>query len=116
QNRILNSQRSCEARIRLERVDIRSKVSNAETPQLGTARPERFALGRSTAGERLGKPREHDRLTPSEIAEPINTPVGTRQREIGRLVARLEGNSRVATTPGRHVDRARDRRRCGGRN
>ena len=90
QNRIIHAKRLCKARIRVDRVDARRKVSHLEAPQIVTARPERFAFGGSAAGKRLGKPRQNDCLTSSEVAEPISTSVRTRKRKIGRQIARLE--------------------------
>src|SRR5204863_2550308 len=50
---------------------------------------ERVAFGRSTTGERLGEPREDDRLA-LHVRELVGLPVGPWQREIRGLIARLQ--------------------------
>ena len=61
QNRVIDPERRREPRVRLRRVHARPEIPDVEPPQRLAARSERPALGRSTAGKCLRKPRDHDR-------------------------------------------------------
>ena len=61
QNRVRELHRLREPAVGARRIHADSEITDAQPPQIRVARPERLAFGRSAAGERLGKPGEHDR-------------------------------------------------------
>ena len=67
EDRIVQAQRLGEFAIGFGVVDAGSEVGDLEIPDLRPARTERLAFRRSSAGERLGKPGDDDRLLPPEL-------------------------------------------------
>jgi hypothetical protein len=79
ENRVIDAKRFRKLGTGIRSVNARGKVLDVESPQFVAARPERPALGRSSAGKRLGKPRQDNYGSFDEIEEPIHSPVGSAQ-------------------------------------
>jgi hypothetical protein len=67
EDRIVEAQGLGELAIGVRVIDAGGEVGDLEIPDLRPARTERLAFRRSSAGERLGKPGDDDRLLPPEV-------------------------------------------------
>src|SRR2546428_3169603 len=100
QDGIVDAERCGERAIGLRRVNARAEIFCLESAQRAAARSDRFAFFRARARERLRKPCDDDRVAVAEIAEPIKTPIRSRQLEIRREIARLQ-DDRILLAPAR---------------
>jgi hypothetical protein len=88
ENRVIDAKRFRKLRIGIWSVNARGKVLDVESPQFVAARPERPTLGRSSAGKRLGEPRQDNNRSSDKIEKPIHSPVGSTQRKIWSRITR----------------------------
>jgi hypothetical protein len=92
QDRKIEAQRPRESGVLVRRIDARGEIRDVESAQRVAARPERLALSRSAASERLRKPRDDNRSSANVIAQPMHPLIRSLQLEIGRDVTRLKLN------------------------